>query len=108
MKILQNPISPNHKSAMFFDGIVATKGGLEARTFQSGELEFMDNEHIGEEIVELGRKGLINDDDVENEETVDIHVDKFIGIYLAGTDELFDEDYLYDNYDDAIEVLMQL
>jgi len=108
MKILQKPISDNHKSAMFFDGVIATRFGLELKTFQDGEIVFMGNVHVGLEIVDLANKGLIDDNDIENKGTVDILVDKFIVITEEGSENVLDEDYIFDNYDDAIEVLIQL
>jgi hypothetical protein len=106
MKILQTPISDNHKSAMFFNGVVAEDKGYKLATYQDGEIEFMGNEHIGIEIIDLGKKGLINDNDVDNEETIDIFVDKFICIYNGDVcdENLIDDGQLYfDNYDEAIE-----
>jgi len=66
MKIIQQPISIIHNSAMFFNGLIATKPRFELRTFQDGEIRFMGNVHIGTEIIELGKTGLINDDDINN------------------------------------------
>lgn len=102
MKIIQNPISENHKSAMFFHGVVATEGNHSLVTYQDGELLFMDNEHIGAEIRELGQKGLIDDNDIENEDTVDIHVDKFFAITTDGAN-VGEDDAVYCDYDEAIE-----
>lgn len=87
---------------MFFDGLIAIGKGFELRTYRDGELIFMGNEHIGTEIIELGKKGLIDDSDIDTEDTVDILVDKFICIYNGST--LMDDDKLYFNdYDEAIE-----
>jgi hypothetical protein len=106
MKILQTPVSDNHKSAMFFNGVIATSGDYELRTFQDGEIALLDDEenicYIGEAIRQLGKKGRINDQDIEEEQNVDIYVDKFICIYYKGT--LIDEGrYYFDDYDEAIQ-----
>lgn len=108
METLQKPISPEHKSAMFFDGVIARKNGLELRTYQDGEIQFMGMVLVGLEIVKLGQTGIIDDEVIEEERTVDILVDKFIAVYEEGKENPMDEDHIYDNYDDAIEVLMQL
>lgn len=110
MNILQQPISDMHKSAMFFDGVIAEGKGYKLATYQDGELELINEHnladyHIGVEIIDLGKKGLINDTDID-EETVDIFVDKFICIYYGEVcdDNLIDDDNLYfDNYEDAIQ-----
>lgn len=103
MEIIQKPITANHKSAMFFDGVIAqvnTEFGLYSlETFQDGELVYDGKLYIGAEIKEL--IGIINDESIEDEVSVDIHVDKFITIKF--NDKLVDEDYLmFDNYDDAM------
>lgn len=115
MKILQNPISEEHKSAMFFDGVVATgeKDGKKytLKTFQDGELVFWDDLYIGAEIRELAetRVGkskhyLINDVDVDEEETVDIHVDKFLAITEEGVEvDTEKQDNIYNDFDEAVE-----
>ena len=107
MKKLQNPVSDNHKSAMFFDGVVATHNGYVLKTFQDGELMFMDKEYIGAEIRELGQKGLLDDQDIDSEDTVDIMVDKFLAIYKDGNNEPVHDVFIYDNYDDAIDALAE-
>lgn len=102
MKTLQTPISEDHKSAMFFDGIIARdENGFSLETYQDGEIQFMGNVHVGLEIIELAKKGLIDDEDIENEETIDILVDKFFTI--KHNDKLIDEDLMYDDYDEALE-----
>ncbi len=106
MKILQTPISENHKSAMFFNGVIAEDREYKLATYMDGEIGFIFDEHIGVEIIELAKKGLIADDDIDNEETVDILVDKFICIYNGEPcdENLIDEGSLYfDNYDDALQ-----
>ena len=107
MEIIQKPISPEHKSAMFFDGVIARKDGLEVRTYQTGEILFMGMLLVGLEIVKLGQTGIIDDEVIEEERTVDIHVDKFF-VIAEQDGNVLDEDYIFDNYDDAIEVLKQL
>lgn len=108
MKILQIPISTKHKSAMFFDGIIATNASFEARTFQDGEIVFTGNVHIGTEIIELGEKNILNDNDIKNKGMVNILVDKFIVITEQGNKDILSENYIVDNYDDAIKTLKQL
>ena len=108
MKTIQTPMTAEHKSAMFFDGVIATKAGLELRTFQSGEIDFMGQHLVGQDIIKLGQTGIIDDEVIENERTVDILVDKFFAIYKEGSDEIWDADLIFDNYDDAIEAFMQI
>jgi len=108
MKILQTPISANHKSAMFFDGVVATAksknldGDYSLVTLQDGELVYDDKLYVGKEII--GLSDAINDVDVEDEVTVDIHVDKFFAIQYNDT---VIEEYVYCDYDEAIEGFTQ-
>ena len=103
MKILQTPISDKHKSAMFFDGIIAVNGNKRLVTYNTGEIDFMGNIHAGKEIIELGQQGLINDDDIEqaiyNDGQVDILVDKF---FAVSTDDVVDEDNIFSDYDEAL------
>lgn len=101
MKTLQTPISASHKSAMFFDGVVAEGKGYRLETFQDGELVYKDNLYIGKEIIELGRTGCITDGDVDSELTVDIQVDKFFCITAGGV--VIDDDLMFTDYDEAIE-----
>ena len=107
MKILQKPISAEHKSAMFFDGVIATKTGLELKTFQDGEITLSGNVLVGQDIINMAHVGVL-DDEVLEAYPVDILVDKFIAIYETGSENPMDEDYIFDNYDDALEALMQL
>jgi hypothetical protein len=100
MKILQTPVTAKHKSSMFFDGVVAVDGNNSLVTYQDGEMVFNDKPYIGAEIRELGKKGLINDDDINDETIVDIFVDKFFVISYNG--EIL-EDMLYTDYDEALE-----
>ena len=100
MKILQEPISDNHLSAMFFDGVVAVDGENALVTYQDGELGYKEDLYIGGAIRELGETGAINDNDIDEEETVDIYVDKFFAISYKGT---VLEDTVYNDYEEAIE-----
>lgn len=107
MKILQTPISANHKSAMFFDGVIATGGRVHKCsliTFQDGELVYDDKLYIGKEIIGLSDK--INDQDIDDEVTVDIHVDKFFAIVIDGQ-KVEDEDDVYNDFDEAIEAFKE-
>jgi hypothetical protein len=104
MKILQTPITANHKSAMFFDGVIATAksknldGDYSLVTYQDGELVYNDKLYVGKEIQDL--IGIINDTDIENEVIVDIHVDKFFVIKYG--DALL-EDFVYCDFDEALK-----
>lgn len=98
MKILQMPITPNHKSAMFFDGVIATDGDYSLVTFQDGELIYDDKFYAGRDILNL--IGIINDESIEDEVVVDVHVDKFIAIKY---NDVILEEYLYCDYDEAIQ-----
>jgi hypothetical protein len=106
MKILQRPISDNHKSSMFFDGIIAESRGYKLATYQDGEISF-NNEHlIGQDIIKLAQTGIIDDDVIEEEYPIDILVDKYICIFINewSNENLIDIDKLYfDNYDEAIK-----
>jgi len=99
MKILQTPISASHLSAMFFDGVVATNGDYSLVTYQDGELVYDDKLYVGKEIIGLSDD--INDVDIEDEVTVDIHVDKFFAIKYNDT---ILEEYVMSHYDDAMLV----
>jgi hypothetical protein len=104
MKILQDSIGDSHESAMFYNGVIATgeKNGKEysLETFQDGEVVYNDDLYIGEGTTRLA--DLIDDNDIEEEDNIDIHVDKFFAIMYKG--EVVDEDYLvFDNYSDALE-----
>ena len=105
MKILQNPISDSHLSAMFFDGVIATSGKVhkcELVTYQDGELVYDDKLYVGKEIIALSDK--INDVDIEDEVTVDILVDKFFAIKF--NDEILEE-YIFSDFDEAIEAFKE-
>jgi hypothetical protein len=97
MKILQTPKTNNHKSAMFFDGVIATEGNNSLVTLQDGELVYNDKLYVGAEIQNL--IGVINDDDIDDEVVVDIHVDKYFAINYNGT---VLEDFVYCDYDEAM------
>jgi hypothetical protein len=99
MKILQKPISDNHKSAMFFEGVIATGKDSKLVTVQSGEIMLNGKYLIGKEIIEVAKTGIIDDDTIE-EYPVDIHVDKFFTIEFMGN---VLEDIMYVDYDEAIE-----
>ena len=103
MKIIQKPQSANHKSAMFFDGVIATAksknldGDYSLVTYQDGELVYNDKLYVGKEILAL--IGIINDESIDDEVVVDIHVDKFFSINYNGT---VLEDLIFCDYDEAI------
>ena len=88
---------------MFFDGVIATAksknldGDYSLVTYQTGELVYNDKLYVGKEILAL--IGIINDQDIEDEVTVDIHVDKFFSINYNGT---VLEDLIFCDYDEAI------
>jgi hypothetical protein len=105
MKILQKPLSPEHRSAMFYNGTIARgkKDGKQytLETEQDGKLLFMGNTFVGDEIIDLGNKDLINDEDID-QYNVDIYVDKYFAIKDGNI--LIDENLLiFDNYDEAIK-----
>lgn len=104
MKILQHPISSDHKSAFFFNGVIAEANGFKLETFQDGEITYDDDLYIGEAILRLAEDDVIGDPDVEDDGSpcVQILVDKFIAVTLDGK-PVDDEAFIYDNYDDAIE-----
>jgi len=106
MKTVQTPISDNHQSAMFFDGVVATgtKDGVNytLKTYQDGEISYKDKLYVGSEIRDLGATGAINDDDIEAEDSVDVYVDRFFVITAEGA-EVNDENEVENDYEEAIE-----
>lgn len=108
MKTIQKPLSDDHQSAMFFDGVVATgtKDGINftLKTFQDGEVGFNDKLYIGSEIRALGETGAINDTDIDEEDTVDIYVDKFFAITVEGVEvDTEEQDNIYNDYEEALE-----
>lgn len=110
MEILQKPITEDHESAMFFNGIVATgeKGGKKytLKTFQDGELGYRNKLYVGGEIRELAKLGVIDDADVDEEDIVDIFVDKFFVITEEGEEvdvDSYDDNLYFNDYEQAIE-----
>jgi hypothetical protein len=101
MKILQTPFSNAHKSAMFFEGSIAYSRGYDLKTYQDGEIVFNKEIYVGKEIIELGKTGSINDNDIDLEERVDILVDKFFTITVD--DVVVDDTLMFNDYDEAIE-----
>jgi hypothetical protein len=101
MKILQKPFSDNHKSAMFFHGIIATKDNYTLETFQDGEIAYEDKIYVGVETPELAKLDEVFDNDIEDELIVEIYVDKFIVIKYKG--ELISDELMFDNYDEAMQ-----
>ena len=98
MNILQIPLTADHKSAMFFDGVIAEGKGNKLETYNDGELVYNDRLYVGAEIKNL--IGIINDQDIEDEEIVDIHVDKFFAVLRNG--EVY-QDLIFCDYDEAIK-----
>lgn len=88
---------------MFFDGVIATGGRVHKCsliTYQDGELVYNDKLYVGKEIQSL--VGIINDQDIDDEVVVDIHVDKFFAIVIEGQ-KVEEEDDVYNDYDEAIK-----
>jgi len=105
MKILQKQVSEIHDSAFFYHGVIAEDKGFKLETYQDGEIMYDGGDHmktyIGAETPKLATETDICDSDIENEDIVDIFVDKFFAITKDG--EVMDEGELYfDNYSDAI------
>jgi len=100
MEILQQPISENHKSPMFFHGVIAKQSKYLLETYQDGEIVFMDKLYVGEKTPELVK--FIDDNDIDQEMVVDIHVDKFFYITLNGR-MATNEDLVFNDYDEAIQ-----
>jgi hypothetical protein len=112
--ILQNLKSDEHQDAMFYSGVVAVtpnkvNGKYVCLMTRDAEIVYNDNKYIGQEIANLGAMYVICDVDIEDE--VDVHVDGFF--YIAEFNpttleiqdiEDVDDDYIFDNYDEAIEV----
>jgi len=104
MRILQKPFSVNHKSAMFFHGIIAI-GKKDSKyytleTKQDGEIEYNDKVYVGEETTELLKIKEVMDRIIDEEREVEILVDKFFAIKHNGN--LVNDGFLFDNYDEAI------
>jgi hypothetical protein len=98
MKILQTPITANHKSAMFFDGTIAMSNDSALVTYQTSELVYNGKTYVGKEIQNL--IGIINDESIEDEVVVDILVDKFFTIEYKG---VVLEDIVFCDYDEALK-----
>ncbi len=109
MKILQTPISGEHKSAFFFDGVIATVKGFKLETLQDGEITYDDNYYVGQEIVELGIEDSIGDPDMnDHSPCVQILVDKFI--VIRGDDQTLgsvEDKFIFTNYDEAIQAFKE-
>ena len=110
MKILQPQVSEIHTSAFFYDGVIAEGKGYKLATYQDGEIMYDGGDtmkiYIGAETPKLATETDICDSDIENEDIMEIYVDKFICIYNGevNDDNLIDDETLYfDNYDDAVK-----
>lgn len=116
MEIIQSPVSENHKSAMFFNGVVAYGKAKNGKTYvltteTVGEILYEDKAYSGSELRELALQFGIDDDEIDAEENVGILVDAWLVIAeVNGMDfedvlhvEDQDEDRIFDNYDDGIE-----
>jgi hypothetical protein len=105
MKILQPQVSEIHKSAFFYHGVIAESNGYKLETHQDGEITYDGGDtmktYVGAETPKLATETDICDSDIENEDIVDIYVDKFFAITKDG--EVMDDGSLcFDNYDEAI------
>ena len=105
MRIIQKPFSDNHKSAMFFHGMIAIgkkdREYYTLETEQDGEISYEDKNYVGAETPELAKLDEVFDADIEAEEIVEIYVDKFFAIKKNG--RLVDADLLiFNEYDEAI------
>jgi hypothetical protein len=85
MEIIQHPISENHMSSMFFNGVVAYGKANNGKTYvlrteQQGQIEFEGQEYLEGQIRELGTTFAINDVDIDAEDDVTILVDNFFTI----------------------------
>lgn len=105
MIIEQSPISEEHKSAMFFNGVIGRHEEYLLDTFQDGEIMIDGVKYVGNEIIELAKKGSIDDNDFNDDgdsDLFDILVDKFFCVTFNG--EAVDSDHLiWDNYDEAVK-----
>ena len=103
MKTLQFPISVDHKSAMFFDGVIAEHNGFKLEMYQDGELIYDGDLYIGKAILDLAIDGSIGDPDVDDDHSpcVGVLVDKFFTITKEGV--IVDDDLMFNDYDEAIE-----
>jgi hypothetical protein len=90
IEIQQVPITENHKSSFFFDGVIAEgqrkRDGktFYLRTDSIPELVAMyydeDTAFVGDEIIDLAKEDKINDEDIKDRELCDIHVDAWFVI----------------------------
>jgi len=106
MKILQQQVSEIHNSAFFYHGVIAEGKGFKLETYQDGEIMYDGGDsmktYVGAETPKLATETDICDSDIENEDIVDIFVDKFFCITANG--EVLDvEDLYFDNYSDALK-----
>ena len=106
MKILQKRVSEIHQSAFFYHGEIASEGNVKLQTEQDGEIMYDGGDtmktYVGAETPKLATETDICDSDIENEDIVEIYVDKFFAISVDGV--VLDEGELYfNNYDEAIE-----
>lgn len=108
MKILQNRVSEIHTSPFFYHGVIAEHGDFKLETYQDGEIMYdCEKTYVGAETPKLATETDICDSDIENEDIIDIYVDKFFCITFDG--KLLDvEDLYFDNYDDAIKEFEKL
>ncbi len=115
MELIQNPISTNHLSSMFFDGVVAYGKANNGKTYalrteQQGQIVYNGIEYLEGQIRELGQAGIINDDDIDAENDVTILVDNFFTIaeVEAGNIEnvlamdLQDESRIFNDFEEAL------
>ena len=106
MKILQRPISDKHKSALFFDGVIATHKNISLVTFQIGEIVYKGKPYEGKEIRELATSNPeVNDELIDAEVLVDVYVEKYMGVAKDGI--IGDDEPLSNNYDEAIDVFIR-
>jgi len=85
MEIIQAPISTNHMSSMFFNGVVAYGKANNGKTYvlrteQQGQIVFEGQEYLEGQIRELGKSFAIDDNDIDAEDEVTILVDNFLTI----------------------------
>lgn len=103
MRIIQPMVSPIHKSAFFYHGVIAEKGEYKLETYQDGEISvdlgFETRMYVGEDTPKIASETDICDADIQAETIVNIHVDKFFGITWNGN--IINEDMLFDDYEEA-------
>ena len=105
MKILQKQVSEFRQSPFFYHGVIAESKGFKLETYQDGELVYDEglsmNSYVGADTPKLAETDCY-DTDIENEDIVDIYVDKFFAITKDGA--LVDEDDLiFNKYNEALE-----